>query len=201
MTCKEVQEAFGWIWDLPESHPERKRVEWHLRGCEECSAELEIWQESLDIVHNLPLEISEERAEAVNRRVMDRIYAESPWLAEGKKTAAERLFRSRLKMWASGFLVVFLMSVVLFMFSGSMPGTQHESVPSGLIPTAVAGSESVSGTNASVDLTSVSVSSGIVDPFVVGMTPVYPQYWMVLSMVALVLALFALRGFRKVRHT
>lgn len=199
MKCKEVRESFGWIWDLPESHPERKRVEWHLKGCEECSSELEIWQQSLELVHNLPLEISEERAEAVNRRVMERIYAESPWLAEGKKTAAERLFRRKLKIWASGFLVVFLMSVVLFMFSGSLSGTQHQSSPSGLIPTAVAGAESVSGSNASVDLTSV--SSGIVEPFVVGMTPVYPQYWMVLSMVALALALFAWKGIRKVRHS
>lgn len=199
MNCKEAQEAFGWVWDLPESHPERKKLEWHLRVCEQCSTELEIWQQSLELVHNLPLEVTEERAEAINRRVMDRIYAESPWLAEGKKTAAERLFRNRLKIWASGFMVVFLMSVFLFIVSGFLPdgGQKHQATSSGLIPTAVAGSESITGSEVTFDLTSV--SSGIVEPYVVGMTPASPQYWMVLSMVGVVLALFAWRGIRRIR--
>jgi hypothetical protein len=198
MNCKEAQEMFGWTEDLPESHPDRRRLERHLLECIECSADFEIWQESLGIVHSLPIEISEERAESINRRVMDRIYAESPWLAEGGRTAAERVFRKRLKIWAASFMAIFLISMALFAFSHPLLDSQPQPVSSGLLPTAVAGSESVSGA-ASYDLTHV--SSGIDDPFVVGMSPVYPQYWIVLSMVALGLAVLAWRGFRRVRHS
>ncbi|WP_237690650.1 zf-HC2 domain-containing protein [Paenibacillus caui] len=189
---------FGWIWDLPESHPERKRLEWHMRGCEDCSEQFEIWQESLNLVHSLPVEVCEERAEAVNRKVMDRIYAESPWLAPGKETASERLFRKRLMIWAAGFMSVFLISVILYAFSGPLSSKSDETMGSGLIPTAVAGTESVSGSHMRYNLTNV--SSGIVDPYVVGMNPVHPLYWMVLSMVAMGLALLAWRGLRRVRH-
>ncbi|WP_238996440.1 zf-HC2 domain-containing protein [Paenibacillus pinistramenti] len=189
---------FGWTADLPKSHPDRRRLECHLLECAECSSEFEIWQESLGILHSLPIEISEERAEAVNRRVMERIYAESPWLAEGKQTASERIFRSRLKIWAASFMAVFLISLALLAFSNSTWGTKSHSADSGLLPTAVAGAESVSGANSSYDLTGV--SSGIADPFTAGISPAYPQYWIVLSMVAMGLAILAWRGLRRVRN-
>ncbi|GGA23164.1 hypothetical protein GCM10010917_04960 [Paenibacillus physcomitrellae] len=197
MNCREAQEMFGWTADLPKSHPDRRRLESHLLECMECSADFEIWQESLGLVHSLPIEISEERAEEVNRRVMERIYAESPWLAEGKRTASERIFRSRLKIWAASFMFIFLVSITVFAFSNSHTGSKTQTVNSGLIPTAVAGAESVSGSNVSYNLTHV--SSGIIDPFTAGIGPNYPQYWVVLSMVAMGLALLAWRGFRRVR--
>ncbi|GJM80135.1 hypothetical protein HMSSN139_26310 [Paenibacillus sp. HMSSN-139] len=69
MNCREAQELFGLLRDLPEQHPQRLMLERHLLGCESCAGEYQQWEESLDMLQYIPLEVTEEQAEAVNRRV------------------------------------------------------------------------------------------------------------------------------------
>ncbi|AWB44995.1 hypothetical protein DCC85_12700 [Paenibacillus sp. CAA11] len=199
MNCKEAQDKLGWVWDLPKYHPDRQQLEWHLLGCEPCRVEYEIWQESQNILMDMPIQITDEQAERVNRNVMDRIYAESPWLAPGgDAVTANRRIRKRLAVWIAASLAVFLCSILVYFTSG--PASLHgdQPAPTGLIQTAVAGEKSVSGTGVSFDLNSV--SNGIIEPFVVGMGPAYPQYWMIVSMLGMGLALFAWRRVRRLRN-
>lgn len=58
-------------------------LEQHIATCPYCAAEWSLWQESSQLMHDLKEEISEERAEVINVKVMERIYLESPWLMPG----------------------------------------------------------------------------------------------------------------------
>lgn len=199
MNCKEAQELFGLMPELPENHPQRRMLEWHTLGCESCAAEYQIWQESLNAVHDLPIEVSEEQAEGINHRVMERIYAESPWLApnagEGKTS---RRLRQRVSIWAACFLAVFLCSFLLVMVGGSKDNHEAVKPMTGILPAVAVVSDIEPQEEFS--LTLPSVSRGIVEPFVAQMGPSYPQYWMLLSMAGMGLALFSWKGIRRAKR-
>lgn len=200
MNCREAQELFGLMRDLPEQDPQRRMLEWHLLGCDSCAAEYRQWEESLEMLQYTPIEVTEEQAEEVNRRVMDRIYAESPWLAPDVKRGVSRRFRRRVMIWAASFLAVFLFSSALLLMDQVSPGQQVAEPRTGILPTAVAAAD----TNAEIygDLTFAlpGESRGIVEPFAVQMGPAYPQYWMMLSMGGMLLALVSWKGLRRSRR-
>lgn len=200
MNCKEAQELFGLLRDLPEQHPQRLMLEQHLLGCESCAGEYQQWEECLDMLQYIPIEVTEEQAEAVNRRVMDRIYAESPWLAPDVKRGVTRRIRRRLVFWAASFLAIFVISFGFLLMDHFTPDQESAEPMTGILPTAVvvAGSESDTYEDFSIALTSV--SRGIVEPFAVQMGPAYPQYWMYLSMGGMLLALFSWKGLRRTKR-
>lgn len=190
---------FGVMPDLPEHHPQRKMLEWHILGCESCAAEYQIWTESLDAVQALPIEVSEEEAEAVNRRVMDRIYAESPWLAPDiRDKDYSRRIRRRVTLWSACFLAVFLVSTLLFFIGGTMEKKEANKPATGIVPAAVVTTDTEIPEDFTFELPSV--SRGVVEPFVVQLGPAYPQYWMLLSMAGMVLALVSWKGIRRSRR-
>ncbi|MED4956336.1 zf-HC2 domain-containing protein [Paenibacillus macerans] len=194
MNCREAQELFGLMRDLPEQHPQRIELERHLLGCEFCNTEYHYWQESMDMLQYIPIEVTEEQAEAVNRRVMDRIYAESPWLAPDVKAGVTRGYRRRIIGWAASFLVVFLCSFIFLLVNHS--GQPEASQPAtGILPTAVAAPDAK--TSEPMSFTLPSISPGIVEPFAAQMGPAYPQYWMLLSMAGMLLALISWKGIRR----
>ncbi|MGP0586906.1 anti-sigma factor family protein [Paenibacillus timonensis] len=200
MNCREAQELFGLLRDLPEQHPQRILLERHLLGCESCADEYQHWEESLDMLQYIPMEVTEEQAETVNRRVMDRIYAESPWLAPDVKRGVTRRFRRRVVFWAASFLAIFLCSFV-FLLMDHTPSNQKAAEPmTGILPTAVAAAGSETDAYADFSFAMPSASRGIVEPFAVQMGPAYPQYWMVLSMAGMLLALFSWKGLRRTKR-
>ncbi|MBP1999555.1 hypothetical protein J2Z69_000574 [Paenibacillus shirakamiensis] len=200
MNCDEAQELLGLIWDMPENDPRRKRFEWHLLGCEACAFEYEIWKETEQHIHNLQIDSIPEHTERINRNVMDRIYAESPWLAPVSPQSSKLAYRQkhRLALWVAGFLAIFLCSSLFFLWPIQSKPQAKEQIVSGLVPTAIAGGES--GNTSTVSYNLSSLSKGIVDPFVVKMNPAYPQYWMIFSIVGMGLALFSWTGLRRIKR-
>lgn len=200
MNCREAQELFGLLRDLPEQHPQRLMLERHLLGCESCAGEYQQWEESLDMLQYIPIEVTDEQAEAVNRRVMDRIYAESPWLAPDVKRGVTRRIRRRVVFWAASFLAIFLCSFVFLLMDQTSSDRQSAEPMTGILPTAVAAAESETDAYEDFSIALPSVSRGIVEPFAVQMGPAYPQYWMVLSMAGMLLALFSWKGLRRTKR-
>lgn len=199
MNCKEAQELFGIVPELPEHDPKRKMLEWHLLGCECCAAEYKIWNYSMDAVLGLPMEVSDDQAEQVNRRVMDRIYAESPWLAPDiRDKGHSRRLRRRVTIWAACFMAVFVISSVLFAIGGSFKQEQQAQQLTGILPAVVVAADEEASSDFTFTLPSA--SRGIVDPFVVQLGPAYPQYWMLLSMAGMVLAFVSWKGLRRYRR-
>ncbi|WP_379129241.1 anti-sigma factor family protein [Paenibacillus sp. sgz500958] len=197
MNCREAQDSIPLLWDAPPTHAKRIILERHIAGCPYCAAEWEVWQESSLLMQDMKEEISFERAEAVNARVMERIYLESPWLmpGDGKTAGNSAIFRRRISLWIACFLAVFLCSFLYFtMFKA--PGNMMIS-ESGIVDTGVAGIE-VNWTSAYPE---TAPESGVIEPFVVSMGPSHPQYWMVLSALGIVLSVVSLTRLNRYRRS
>lgn len=196
MNCREAQDHIPLLWDAPRNAPQRQLLEEHVVSCPYCAAEWALWQESNQLMHELRVEVSDERAEAVNARVMERIYLESPWLlpGDGKSAGNASVFRRRLSLWIACFLAVFICSFLYFMFFKTPAVTMADK--SGIVDTAIAG--------VSLDWQStypgMSSEGGIIEPFVVSMGPTHPQYWMMLSMLGVGLSIFSLTRLNRYRR-
>jgi hypothetical protein len=204
MKCREAKELFGVLNDLPEQDPRRKMVEDHNAHCERCSAEWSSWQLSRSAMLQISDEVTEEQAESVNRRVMERIYAESPWLVPGenRRSRISPVLRKTISAWIAGFLAVFLCSFLVLTMSSSPVGKSHGHAligaqQSGILPTGVAGSDSVTG---SFEVVIPEPTYGIMEPLIGNIVPAYPQYWMVLSFLAVALALLSIGWVHRVRR-
>ncbi|WP_246246444.1 anti-sigma factor [Paenibacillus lemnae] len=183
------------VWDLPDNDLRVYRLRQHVKSCPSCAMEYELWQDSMNMVQHLKYEPAEEHVEAVNRNVMDRIYRDFPWLVEEnqpEKTPG-RMMRKRLILWIAGFAALFGSSFLFFAIRGTLKASDPETPRTpvtGILPTGVAGSGSP--VEESMHYNIPDPGSGIMDPLVAGMDPSQPQYWMVLSIIGVGLALFFL---------
>jgi hypothetical protein len=197
MTCDEAQEIFGLISDLIETDPRWSELEAHMAMCCDCSAEFDLWMESHSCVLDLQVEASEEKAEEINRNVMDRIYREAPWLIpdQSKPFAVPASTRRHLSLWIAGSMMIFLCSILYFVFMSKESPNEPAEAVTGIMPTGVAGSADMSQFSYDIPVT----NSGIIEPFVVGMGPSHPQYWMIISVLGVAMALLSLRRLSHMR--
>ncbi|MBR2563244.1 MAG: anti-sigma factor [Paenibacillus sp.] len=195
MNCNEAQELFALVWDLPDSHPQRIAFQAHLAGCEECSEQFDVWEEAQMLLHSIPVPVTEQQAERVNRNVMDRIYMESPWLLpeEAKVNRFSAAIRKHMSLWIAAFLAIFLCSFLyMAMFKPEISEAEKSNaMTTGILETGVAGSTASSSGLYKYNIPQADQGS-IIEPFVVSMSPAYPQYWMALSLLAIGMALFSL---------
>ena len=191
MTCEEARQLMETVWDLPPNDIRRKRLEQHVESCASCAIDYDLWVDSLDMLHSLQHEPSEAEGEAVNRNVMSRIYLDFPWLVEEneKHRPSGRVFRKRVLAWIAGFAALFGSSSLYMAFRGSTEEVPQEAQVTGILPTGVAGGEAPIG---SQQYNIPGTNSGIIEPMVAGMDPSQPQYWMVLSVLGVGLALLFL---------
>ena len=199
MTCDEAQEIFGLISDMEEHDPRRRLLKEHMTTCSDCAAEFELWMESSSFIMDLQDEPSEARAEEINRNVMDRIYRESPWLIpdQSKPFDVPAVARRHLSRWIAGFVMVFLCSFLYFMLMDKPPVKETAEAATGILPTGIAGHATLVSDRFSYDIPAA--NSGIIEPLVVGMGPTHPQYWMILSVLGVAMALFSLRKLSHMR--
>ncbi len=196
MNCREAQEYIPILWDAPSNNPRRTLLEQHIVTCPYCAAEWALWQESSQLMHDLKEDISEERAEAINVKVMERIYLESPWLmpGDGKSAGTSTNVRYRLSVWIACFLAIFLSSFLYFtMFRTNSPKIAQ----SGIVETGVAGISLEWQSSYPI----IASEGGIIEPLVVSMGPSHPQYWMMLSMLGVGFAVFSLTRLNRYRRS
>lgn len=200
MTCDEAQELMETVWDLPDNDLRRQRLIAHVQTCQSCAVEYEMWTDSQNMLLELEHEIPDIDAEQINRNVMDRIYRDFPWLVEetSKSRAVSRVFRKRLTLMIAGFLALFVCSVVYFAITGGQSDSVPEAVTTGIMPTGMA--DTPQGIKIKDDYKIPKTNSGIIDPFVVDMSPTQPEYWMILSLLGIGFALFFLTRLNRVRR-
>ncbi|MGV7117293.1 anti-sigma factor family protein [Paenibacillus kyungheensis] len=209
MNCREAEELFGIYHDLPKNDSRRQALDRHIEQCPACAAEFQIWQESYDLIQ---AQVEEDKAseliitaeaEKINLTVMDRIYAESPWVlqTDRKHGPILRLFRRRLSAWILCLFAIFVCSSLYLTldFSGTFDRDAAQERVSGIVPTAIATSDNATVANSSLHF--VGSERGLIDPLVIPMSPSHPQYWMILSVVGMMLALLSLRWLAKARHS
>ncbi|CAM2799313.1 zf-HC2 domain-containing protein [Paenibacillus sediminis] len=199
MNCCEARDLLPMFWDLPMNHPQKEAVMRHIESCEECAAEWKVWEESCRLIHTLEEEAPVDQAERVNLNVMNRIYAESPWLLPANDEALPfaRRFKRHMKLWVAGFMALFLCSFFVMMNTYDHDSAATPPV-SGLLPTAIAGAESSSSSEVSIELPMK--TRGLIDPLVVNMGPAHPGYWMILSLIGMIIALVSWRWIYRLKH-
>ncbi|WP_054957111.1 anti-sigma factor family protein [Paenibacillus dakarensis] len=198
MNCEEAQLLMEYVWDLPDNDLRRIRLRQHIQTCGSCAVEYEMWEDSLRAVHSLEYEVTEARAEAINRNVMDRIYRDFPMLVEEneKGKMVSRIFRKRLTILISGFLALFGSSFLYFALKDNTKEPQPPVQPTGILPTGVVDGGTVTAEAQHYNIPGI--NSGIIDPLVVSMDPSQPEYWMILSILGVGLALFFLMRLNRV---
>ncbi|MDQ6418216.1 hypothetical protein RB620_02080 [Paenibacillus sp. LHD-117] len=201
MRCAEVQDKFAIYWDLSENDQDRIEMEAHLLDCAECSAQFGIWEES----ENLIREYSEEPmligpSEHITRNVMERIYAEQSWFmpVPSKSYQFSKSFRRNIAILIAGCMAMFACAFFVFVFDYRDAPTKAEmEAMTGLIDTVNVSGDNVfsdAGYYAEVPVASIS------DPFVLKVVPTFPQYYVALSLLGLVMALLILNWLSRTRH-
>lgn len=201
MRCEDWQNKFSMYWNLPEDDPERIEMEAHMLDCEQCAGQFRLWEESEELIRQLAEEAAlAVPSEHVNRTVMDRIYSEQSWLmpVPSKSYQFSKSFRRNLAIVIAACMAMFACAFFVFVFDNRNATPQEEMQQlSGLIDTVNASSDSVfmtAGFYAEVPVASIS------DPFVLTIVPAFPQYYVALSLLGLVMALLILNWLSRTRN-
>jgi hypothetical protein len=196
MKCEEASEWFGVYRDLPVMSPERLALEKHVAGCEDCAEEFRIWEESADLIRDLPLEDEETGrtwvADTLNQQVMNRIYTEHSWfMPTVRKTYAfTNGFRRNVAVLLAGLIGVF---GIAFLYTAWNRLSSGDGSSAGIMETAIAFDGQSGSRMVEVPVASLS------DPIVLHVTPVMPEYWIALSMLGMIMMMLILNWFSRVR--
>lgn len=200
MNCSDAQEKFGEYWDLSEQDEDRKAIDRHLRECKACSEQFQLWEESEEMIRFL----SEEEdmigpTEHVNRNVMERIYAEQSWLmpVPHKSYQFSKSFRRNFALIIAACMAMFATAFFVFVFDNQDGATKAEIADlSGIMDTANASGDGMTikaGFYAEVPVASIS------DPFVLKVVPAFPQYYVALSLLGIIMTLLILNWLSRTR--
>ncbi|QAY66149.1 anti-sigma factor family protein [Paenibacillus protaetiae] len=204
MKCEDAQDNFCEYWDMAEDSDIRREVDDHLLNCGSCAEQFRLWEESGQLIQSLSFE--EEiigPVDHINKGVMERIYSEQAWLrpVAHKSYQFTRSFRRNIAIVTACFMAMFSSALLYFLFHGSpsSSGASSEKVKqlTGLIETANASSDSMPITAhfiSEVPMASVS------DPFVLKVVPAYPQYWVALSILGIIMTLLVLNWISRTRN-
>lgn len=201
MNCNDAQEKFGEYWDLSEQDEVRKAIDRHLLDCKDCAVQFQLWEESEDIIRFLSDEAeSLGPTEHVNRNVMERIYAEQAWLmpVTHKSYHFSKSFRRNIALIIAACMAMFACAFFVFVFDNQESSSKAEIAQlSGLIDTANAAGDGMvisAGFYAEVPVASIS------DPFVLKVVPAFPQYYVALSLLGIVMALLILNWLSRTKN-
>ncbi|RUS48190.1 anti-sigma factor [Cohnella sp. AR92] len=197
--CGPQQERFVDYLDDTLTDHERLKFEKHLASCPSCKREYRLWEETAmlirDVQFNEALEVDLDAAEEVNRKVMNRIYAEEKWHipAAKRKYAFNGRFRRRVSAMLASVLAIFFGGLVYAIYR-QMQST--DTPYTGVMETASAmgGGDSMSG-GMVIDVPVASLS----DPIILHVDPAVPPYWIAFALLGVLMALLTMNWFARVR--
>lgn len=200
MNCNDAQDKFGEYWDLAEHDEDRIAIDTHMQQCKSCAEQFRLWEESEEMIRFLSEdEESLGPIEYMNRSVMDRIYAEESWLmpVPHKSYQFSKNFRRNIALIVAACMAMFASAFFVFVFEGNSGASQAEIADlSGLMDTANASGDglvSAAGFYAEVPVASIS------DPFVLKVMPAFPQYYVALSLLGIIMTLLILNWLSRTR--
>ena len=201
MKCEQAQELFGIYWDLPEDDRDRIALETHMLNCEACAEEFRLWEDSALMIRDLSREETIiGPADHVSKGVMDRIYAEESWFMPVKERTYQfsNAFRKSVAAVIASCMAMFATAFFYLIFGTPQRDAASEQVAklTGLLDTA----------NASSDAAAISVEfyqevpvASISDPLVLQVVPTFPQYWVALSILGMIMTLLTINWLSRTR--
>jgi hypothetical protein len=208
MKCEEIQEMLGAYWDLPEHDLKKLRVDEHIKHCEGCAAEFQMWQESTDLIKSAAEENEPyARPTPISRSVMNRIYEEESW----RIPVTDRMyaFSFKLRRNITGVIAFCLaLFIVSFIYSinyqqrGEAGAVSSNSSVIGRMsdPVVVAGSKPES-MNVRTMPSAVASLKGFSEPFMYQVGPIhtYRDYLLFLSLLGLTSTLLIMNWLSRTR--
>jgi predicted anti-sigma-YlaC factor YlaD len=208
MKCDEIQELLGAYWDLPEHDLRRRRVDEHIKHCEGCAAEFQMWQESTELIKSAAEENDPYVGSTpISRSVMNRIYEDESWRVPVTDRMYAFSFKLRRNMTA---VIAFCLALFIFSFIYSInTGQRGEAVvataDSSVIgrmsdPVVVAGSKAES-MNVRTMPSAVASLKGFSEPFMYQVGPIhtYKDYLLFLSLLGLTCTLLIMNWLSRTR--
>jgi hypothetical protein len=201
MKCEQAQELFGIYWDMPEDDRDRIALEQHMLDCEACAEEFRIWEDSALMIRDLSqAETIVLPIDHVSKGVMDRIYAEESWFMPVKERTYQfsNAFRRNVAAVIASCMAMFATAFFYLVFGTTTTESSTEQVAklTGLLDTA----------NASSDTAAISVEfyqevpvASISDPLVLQVVPTFPQYWVALSILGMIMTLLTINWLSRTR--
>lgn len=201
MKCEEAELWFSAYGDMSEDDTEKILLEAHLIDCEQCAQEFQFWQESEQLIRQYSSDtIDIGTSEQVNRNVMDRIYLEQSWYLPiaSKSYQFSKSFRRNIAFLIAGCMAMFACAFFIFLFDSKEVSHQEEMEQlTGIFDAVNASGDDLdftTGNYAEVPVASIS------DPFVLTVIPTFPQYYVALSMLGLIMALLILNWLSRTRN-
>ena len=201
MKCNEIEQFIDSYLELDEDDPLRIEIEAHLFDCEHCSTILELDFSSLSLsdLSFTDADIKQTNIDYINKHVMDRIYAEEAWYMPivTKNYHFSRNFRRNIAMIIACCLAMF--SIALFVFIFDYKEDTKSTIAaniSGIVD--IASAESVNLVSSNIYKGQIPVAS-ISDPIVMQVVPTFPQYYVALSLLGIIMTILVLNWFTRTR--
>lgn len=208
MKCEEIQELLAAYWDLPEHDIKKRRVDEHIKHCEGCTAEFQMWQESTELIKSAAEENEPyESPTPISRSVMKRIYEDESWRIPVTDRMYVFSFKLRRNMTA---VIAFCLALFIFSFiysinyqqRGETVATSTDSSVIGRMsdPIVVAGSKTES-MNVRTMPSAVASLKGFSEPFMYQVGPIhtYKDYLLFLSLLGLTSTLLIMNWLSRTR--
>lgn len=205
MKCSEIQELFGIYFDLSDEDPRRASVDAHIKVCESCREEFEMWEESTDLIRmakddTVPfLETSPRVAE----QVMSRIYKSESW----KMPVSDRIYsipyklRRNMTAVIAFCLALFMVSFMYNLMDADIDTSIQTSSQYGIKQAAKASENPADSLNVHT-MTRATVASAtptIIDPVKLGPIRTVPDYLLSLSILGLICTLLIMNWLSRTR--
>jgi hypothetical protein len=209
MRCSDIQELFGDYWDLPNDDLRRASVDKHIKNCQSCANEFQIWAESSVLIRSAAQDGSDSGYHhAVSDKVMKRIYQEESWRIPipDRMYAISYSLRRNVTMVIAFSIALFVFS---FLFSAIYDNSPEPSVASaGSSLYDLQAPKALDSNNTSESMNGHAMGSAVaslypsfVEPlrFNVGPIHSYPHYLLVVSILGLISTMLIMNWFTRTK--
>ena len=208
MKCEDIQEWLGVYWDLPEDDEHRQAIDKHIKQCEACAEEFEIWQESTELIRSAAgIREPEVPVISVSSDVMKRIYRDESW----RVPISDRMYHLSYKL-RRNVTAVIAVCLTLFMFTflysvlNQHQGEQVASSDSAVFgrigdPVVLASSQGRDSMNVHSMPTAVASLKGFNEPFKYHVGPIQTvkDYMLFISLIGLTMTLLIMNWLSRTR--
>lgn len=197
MNCNEIKPYLDTYWQLDEEDPLRIEIEAHIFECEHCMCKLGYDTESISFS-----DFSYDQAildtTAMNKNVMDRIYAEQAWYMPiaSKSYQFSKTFRRNIAIIIACCLAMFSVALFLFVFDYREETNTTTAHVSGVVDIAKATNDSFA--TSAIYKGQIPVAS-ISDPIILQVVPTFPQYYVALSLLGIIMTILVMNWFSRTK--
>lgn len=200
MSCQQFQEQLPMYWDLPNSDPLKVEMDQHKQSCSACQGDFAFWQESNELIHDVPVETLPLKSNRLSSSVMDRIYSDEKWRAPIHTRSFGLSLSARRNM---SLAVAFFMALFVISFVASLmhkPAVDAQEYMSAQSP-ATAVSVAVDATSVESEDSSLLLAS-ISEPPMIQIKSINddPNYYVAISLFGMTVALLTLNWLNRVKN-